>query len=364
MNHRNNQRKLSDCLEEKAESHGDDEPTPEQSDIKEEEKDVATDKGNNEQAPPAAAAASKRKRKRKRSSNKNKNNTGSKEIEDENDDQKEANNHNVKEQDIHQNKSAQVDRTVFVEGIPYTCTEQEVRDFFAQHLGGGSDSNKNNDNNSSTDSIVVDVRLPVWPDTGRLRGYGHVVLASVELQQAAVQLSGKHYLQNRYLTIQPAKAPKDEHGAGGATTTGSSNNGMIPQGPPSKIILLQNLSYDAQEEDIDQVLSKYGPIVPGGIRVVRHNATRRSRGFAYVEFASLDSAQRAASDAAHLRILGRPCRVDYDHGTVQKSLRTSTGRLWQKQYKKAATTKQTKDAASQKTRTTTNQPNKRPRKDG
>lgn len=356
MNHHNNL--------EQAEDRGDDEPTPEQNDAKDEE-DVAavavavnltTEKGNNEQA------ASKRKRKRKRSTNKTKN-SEAKAGEEENDDKKDKEEKDDNQQRL--NKSAQVDRTVFVEGIPYTCTEQEVRDFFEQHLGG-SESN----NNDNANSIVVDVRLPVWPDTGRLRGYGHVVLASVEQQQAAVQLSGKHYLQNRYLTIQPAKAPKEEQG--GASTTTGSHNRIMPQGPPSKIILLQNLSYDAQEDDIDKVLSKYGPMVPGGIRVVRHNATRRSRGFAYVEFASIDSAQRAASDASSLTILGRPCRVDYDHGTVQKSFRTSTGRLWQKQYKKGTTTKttsrskgQSKQEGSQtKTTTTTDQPGKRPRKGG
>ena len=198
---------------------------------------------------------------------------------------------------------AECDRTVFVEGIPYTATPDDVRGFFAEH--------KLHD--------ITDCRLPVWQDTGRLRGYGHVVFASIESQQTAVsELSGR-YLQNRYLTIQAARRPRDP----------SSNE---VHSEPSKTILLNNLSYDATEEDIQAVLEQYGTIVSGGVRVVRNSVTHQSKGFCYVEFEDVAAAKAAMQN--RIVIIGRPCRMDYDHGRMKGSFRTATGRLWQKEHGK------------------------------
>ena len=215
------------------------------------------------------------------------------------------------EQDAEAAKEREVDRTVFVEGIPYDCTRDDVSQFFLQHLETSADS-------------LTDIRLPTWPDTGRLKGYGHVVLATCELAQAACALGSKRlYLKKRYLSIAPAKAPSS-----GAASNNPQAAAAI-QGEPSNIIVVHNLSYDATEDDISDVLNS-SHIVTGGIRVVRHNATKRSRGFAYVEFDSVEHAQEAT--AKPILVMGRPCRVDYDHGDVKKSFRTETGRLWHKSY--------------------------------
>ncbi|GKZ00304.1 hypothetical protein MPSEU_000983300 [Mayamaea pseudoterrestris] len=210
-------------------------------------------------------------------------------------------------------KEREVDRTVFVEGIPYDCTREDVVAFFVQHL---------NATEEDADAIISDVRLPTWPDTGRLKGYGHVVFATRDLQQSACALGAKRlYLKKRYLSIAPANAPS----AGQSTT-----QQQTLQGEPSKTIVLHNLSYDATEDDIAEAIGADANIVPGGVRVVRHNATKRSRGFAYVEFDAVEHAQEAT--ASPIVVLGRPCRVDYDHGSIQKSFRTDTGRLWHKSY--------------------------------
>lgn len=198
-------------------------------------------------------------------------------------------------------RSNQVDRTVFVEGIPYTAKPDDVREFFRQH--GLED--------------IEDVRLPVWQDTGRLRGFGHVVFESLASKDKALELSGK-YLQNRYLSISGANKPKEMKFE--ATSS-----------EPSKKIMLKNLSYEASEHDIQAVLEKYGRIVEGGVRVVRHSVgERRSKGFAYVEFESIDSAKKAMQQK--IVILDRQAFCDYDHGRVKGSFRTADGRYWQKEY--------------------------------
>jgi nucleolin len=195
----------------------------------------------------------------------------------------------------------ELDRTVFVEGIPFTATKEDVLGFFTK------------DQNVP----IIDCRLPTFPDTGRLRGYGHVVFASVADQARALERNGD-YMGERYLSVQPAKAPKQQQ----------SVTEQQPHNEPSCVLVLHNLSYDATEDDLQPLFQK---VVTGGIRVVRHNATKRSRGFAYVQFESVEAATRAIAEP--ILVLGRPCRVDYDHGNMGKSFRTETGRLWNKKFK-------------------------------
>jgi nucleolin len=203
-------------------------------------------------------------------------------------------------------KTAQVDRTVFVEGIPYTCTEQDIRDFFINH--------------GLTD--IEDIRLPVWQDSGRLRGYGHVVFADIKSQQAAVKECSGKYLNNRYLSVKPAEKPKAPGGDSAARPAKDMK--------PSTTIMLNNLSYEATEENIHAALEQFGTTVSGGIRVVRHSSTQRSKGFAYVEFESMDSAVKAFEST--IIVNGRPCRVDYDHGRMKGSYRGADGKLWEKEF--------------------------------
>ena len=163
---------------------------------------------------------SKRKRKRKR---KNKSTEANEEDSQGSEDKRSA-------------KLASLDLTVFVEGIPFDCSEQDVRDFFVSN--GCED--------------VLELRLPRWQDSGRLRGYGHVVFDSEASRQRAVQdLHGKH-LGKRYLSIQAPKTPREN------TTQGAANQRTVrPQPEGCKVVFVRNLPYDATEEDIGKGLLLY-----------------------------------------------------------------------------------------------------------
>ena len=88
--------------------------------------------------------------------------------------------------------------TVFIEGLPFTSTQANVRYFFEQH--GCSD--------------IVEMRLPTWQDSGRLRGFGHVVFRSLDTKEKALnEVNGKE-LGGRYVTVQEAKAPRAGTSAG------------------------------------------------------------------------------------------------------------------------------------------------------
>ena len=88
--------------------------------------------------------------------------------------------------------------TVFIEGLPFASSPSNVRYFFEQH--GCSD--------------IIEMRLPTWQDSGRLRGFGHVVFGTLETKEKALsEVNGKE-LGGRYVTVQEAKAPRAGTSAG------------------------------------------------------------------------------------------------------------------------------------------------------
>jgi nucleolin len=259
-------------------------------DKKEEEEEEAT----------AAAGGTKRKRKRKRKK-------AEKAPEEKETEEQQQQQHAVQHADS-------VERTVFVEGIPFDSTPDQVKEFFKSH----------------DVSDVVELRLPTWQDSGRLRGYGHILFVSQDSYDKALALSGK-YLQKRYLTIQPANAPKN--GSSEARTTQSN-----PDDPPPKdcrTLFVHNLPYGATEEEILEVFEKYGEIAKDGVRIARNSVTRQSKGFAYVDFVSPQDAQKvfkaACADKKNVTVGGRVVRLDYDTGRIKGSFRTDSGRLLTKE---------------------------------
>ena len=83
--------------------------------------------------------------------------------------------------------------TVFVEGLPFTSTPEQVRRFCDIH--GISE--------------VINMRLPMWQDSGRLRGFDHVVFDWEGLRAHALghNVNGKE-LGVRDVAIREANAPR------------------------------------------------------------------------------------------------------------------------------------------------------------
>lgn len=241
-----------------------------------------------------ASEAPKRKRKRKRKK---------KNAENDEEDEQDA---DAVDQEHTQNS---VECTVYVEGIPFDANHDQVKEFFVSN--GIED--------------VKEMRLPTWQDSGRLRGYGHILFGSESSFKKALQLSGK-YMQKRYLTIQAANAPK-----GGSGTRQRVN--LDPPPSDCSTLFVHNLPYSAAEEDVSEVFAKHGDIVDDGVRIARNSVTRQSKGFAYVEFASPEDAQKVMKACAKKAFVvgGRMVRLDYDTGRMKGSFRSQTGRLYTKE---------------------------------
>lgn len=213
-------------------------------------------------------------------------------------------------------KLQSVEHTVFIEGLPFTSTESDVRSFFATH--GCKD--------------ILQLRLPTWQDSGRLRGFGHVVFASLETRLRALsgEVNGKD-LGGRYITVKEAKAPRE------GTTAGAVLGGRARDQPKGcKVLHVRNLPYEATETEIQESFERCGKIIEGGVRVVRNHVNGQSKGFGYVEYKDEESALTAVQKAAKpfgMTVMKRPVFVDYDEGSMKGSFRDSQGKLWNKEHR-------------------------------
>lgn len=217
--------------------------------------------------------------------------------------------------DVHRDA---VEHTVYVEGIPFDVTVDRVREFFESNGVDG----------------ILELRLPTWQDSGRLRGYGHVRLGSKESCDRALKLSGA-YLNRRYLTIQPANVPGGDAAEGHSSFSFTESADTTPSPKDCRTLFVTNLPYSAAEDDLTNLFSEYGTIAEDGVRIARNSVSRQSKGFAYIDFATSLDAQKVIEVATKraLKIEGRIVRLDYDTGRIKGSFRTDSGKLWTKETK-------------------------------
>jgi nucleolin len=211
----------------------------------------------------------------------------------------------------------EIQRTLYMEGLPFDCTVENVREFFSETHG-------------CTD--IDDLRLPLWQDTKRLRGYGHIVFSSIETTQRALREVNGQFLQGRYLQLQQAREKKGENDSNlllGTNTTRDQPAGCHK-------IFVKNLPYDATEADVEVAFQTFGKIIgPGGVRLARNYRTKEPKGFGYVEFKNPEGAYAAvmkSTKADGICIKGRRVIVDYDEGRIKGSFRAEDGRNWKKVY--------------------------------
>lgn len=79
---------------------------------------------------------------------------------------------NENKSDLTEDNEFNNNRTIYIEGLPYELSEDDIKTFFAS---AGS---------------IKSIRLPKWHDSGRLRGYGHIEFNDVKSATLALELDG------------------------------------------------------------------------------------------------------------------------------------------------------------------------------
>lgn len=178
-------------------------------------------------------------------------------------------------------------KTIYVQGLPFTCTEDQLRDFF-KDIGE-----------------IKSLRLPRWHDSGKLKGYGHVEFLDEESAQQALELSGQ-YIGDRYITVEKPMVPRSL-----SSLSSPSESGEKKERPPGcRTVYIRNLPYEINEEEIRQTFMVYGPI--SSIRLAIWNHTNNLKGFGYIEFKREDSAEIAVKKSGSIRLKNRIISVDYE----------------------------------------------------
>ncbi|MBT5846756.1 MAG: RNA-binding protein, partial [Verrucomicrobiales bacterium] len=86
---------------------------------------------------------------------------------------------------------------VFVGGIPWAASDQDLRDLFSE-------------TGEVTDAVILQDR-----ETGKSRGFGFVTYASDDDAQSSVEKFNGHEFMGRELTVNEARPREERSGGGG-----------------------------------------------------------------------------------------------------------------------------------------------------
>jgi RNA recognition motif-containing protein len=96
---------------------------------------------------------------------------------------------------------------IYVGGLPYAATEQQLSDLFAQH------------------GTVASARVITDKFTGQSRGFGFVEMSSDEEAQKAISALNGTQMDGRTLTVNEARPQEPRSGGGGRGGFGGGGGG-------------------------------------------------------------------------------------------------------------------------------------------
>jgi len=167
--------------------------------------------------------------------------------------------------------------SIFVGNLDFNVGEEDLRDLVEEALGDGS---------------VQLIRLATNRDTGRPRGFGHVVFHEEEMVEKAISALNDKEFFGRNLRVDKAQRKGDQ--------------------PNKHSVYLGNLAWDVSEDLVKEMIDDVvGEGLYTSVRVAVDRETGRHRGFGYVDFIEKDVAERAVAELNGLEVLGRQIRADH-----------------------------------------------------
>jgi len=169
---------------------------------------------------------------------------------------------------------------------------------------------------------VVAARVQMDRNTGKSRGFAYVEFVDPGSVEKALQFSGKE-IDGRPINVDRSTNNKSSGGAGNTTDARRAAYGD-KIGPPSSVLFVGNLSFDATEDSLWNVFAEYGDVK--GVRVPTDRDSGRMKGYGYVEFFDTETAKKAFEGTQDMELLGRNLRIDYSQPRVEGGSARGGGR--------------------------------------
>ncbi|XP_052445492.1 nucleolin isoform X2 [Carassius gibelio] len=174
-----------------------------------------------------------------------------------------------------ENKKERDSRTLFVKNLPYSVTQEELKEIFDQ---------------------AVDIRIPMG-NSGSSRGIAYLEFKSEAIAEKAMEEAQGTDVQGRSIIID--------------FTGEKSQKGGKPAGVANKVLVVNNLAFTANEDSLQSVFEK-----AVSIRIPQNNG--RPKGFAFLEFENVEDAKEALENCNNTEIEGRNIRLEFSQNERER----------------------------------------------
>ncbi|NXA26325.1 NUCL protein, partial [Ibidorhyncha struthersii] len=177
-----------------------------------------------------------------------------------------------------ENKKERDARTLFVKNLPYRLTEDEMRDVFEN---------------------AVEIRI-VMNKEGNSKGMAYIEFKTEAEANKALEEKQGAEIDGRAMVIDfTGEKSHQDHQKGGGERE-------------SKTLIVNNLSYAASEETLQELFKKASSIK------MPQNNQGRPKGYAFVEFPTTEDAREALNSCNNTEIEGRAIRLEFSSPAWQK----------------------------------------------
>ena len=178
---------------------------------------------------------------------------------------------------------------IFINGIPYETTEDELKELFSPY------------------GNIEQIKLPKYQDSGRNIGYCHIYYTTAESANKALELDN-YTLGKRYLKVSLANKSSDEL---------KKSDKINPNDVPVNCLtaFIRNLPYESTEKEIGDKFRSCGKIK--GIRMVYNSKNKKFKGFCYIDFKEHNGLLKAL-ELNGKDFQGRKLQVDYEQNKPKK----------------------------------------------
>ncbi|XP_055579779.1 nucleolin [Falco cherrug] len=186
---------------------------------------------------------------------------------------------------IKENKKERDARTLFVKNLPYRLTEDEIREVFEN---------------------AQEIRI-VMNKEGNSKGMAYVEFKSEAEANKALEEKQGTEIDGRAMVVDfTGEKSHQEHQKGGGERE-------------SKTLIVNNLSYAASEETLQELFKKASSIK------MPQNNQGRPKGYAFVEFPTTEDAKEALNSYNNTEIEGRAIRLEFSSPAWQKGNMNARG---------------------------------------